>query len=84
MQTILSRPSSVFLLFPNLRGFTESDALTQVGFLATHGSSGELCLAKLALELAYEQGALSEALWRLDEPNFNRLLLCLKTLRAEG
>ena len=82
MQFFLPEPRAVFLLFPGFADLDVTAALSRARYLLECGSSGERCLAKLALELSYDQGSLAEALWRLDEPNFQRLLVCLHALRS--
>lgn len=75
-------PSFVFhCLFPNLSSLSQEEARSHLDYLLDAGSSGERCLARVALEIENREGLLSDILWALDGPAFDRLVTLLHALR---
>ena len=75
-------PSIVFhCLFSKLPSLSQEEARSHLGYLLDAGSSGERCLARVALEIENREGLFSDVLWALDGPAFERLVTLRHALR---
>ena len=74
-------PLWLSLLLSDLEPSRQIPTAQALEALASHGSSGERCLARVALDLWNQTGLLSEIVWALDERNFRNLVRSLQLLR---